>query len=189
MNIIYGGSFNPPTIAHLNIIKKLLSEFENSRVILLPVGNDYKKPDLISFEHRYNMLKLFAKQLKLNIEISTIEHHKGYKGTFYALEELSKDYKNIYFVIGSDNLEDLKSWILYETLLKKYPFIVINRNQYLTKKQAEDLFLDLEHRFIFLDFQMDVSSTKIRENIDKNKNLLTPEVFQYIKNHKLYEVA
>lgn len=189
MNIIYGGSFNPPTVAHLNIIKKLLLEFKNSRVILLPVGNDYKKPDLISFTHRYHMLRLFTEQLKSNIEISTIEHHKGYKGTLEALEELNKDYIDLYFVIGSDNLEDLKNWISYQTLLKKFPFIVINRNQYMTQEQAEELFKDLEHRFIFLDFQMDVSSTEIRKNIEGNKNLLTPEVFQYIKEHKLYEVA
>lgn len=189
MNIIYGGSFNPPTIAHLNIIKTLLSNYPNSKVIVLPVGNDYKKPELIDFNHRCEMISLLIKQNKEEVVISNLEHRSGYQGTLKALDELSLTYDNLHFVIGSDNLKDLVNWISYETLLEKYPFIVINRNKYMTQLQAEEMFKEFKHKFIFLDFDMDVSSTKIRKHIEAYKNLLTPEVYQYIKKHKLYEVT
>ncbi|BCR35835.1 nicotinate (nicotinamide) nucleotide adenylyltransferase [Mariniplasma anaerobium] len=188
MNIIYGGSFNPPTIAHLHIIITLLKTFENSKVIVLPVGNDYKKPDLIDFNHRFLMLKLLIETEKKDIVISDLENHSGYSGTLKALEDLSKTYEQLHFVIGSDHLESLKTWISYQDLLDKYPFIVMNRNHFMTKEQAEMMFKDVNHKFIFIDFDMDVSSSKIREDIDKNKKYLTNEVYQYIKNHKLYEV-
>jgi nicotinate-nucleotide adenylyltransferase len=189
MNIIYGGSFNPPTIAHLHIITKLLDIFDNSKVIVLPVGNDYHKPDLIDFKHRFNMLSLLLDVHHDLVIISDLENHKGYKGTLKALEDLNKKYDNLHFVIGSDNLESLKTWISYKDLLNKYPFIVMNRNHFMTKEKAEMMFKDIKHKFIFIDFDMDVSSTKIRKNIDKHKNYLTKEVYQYIKNHKLYEVS
>lgn len=189
MNIIYGGSFNPPTIAHLHIIETLLKTFVNSKVIVLPVGNDYKKPDLIDFNHRFLMLKLLIKSKKNDILISDLENHNGYKGTLKALEDLSQRYNNLHFVIGSDNLESLKTWISYQILLSKYPFIVMNRNHFMTQEQAEMMFKDIKHKFIFIDFDMDVSSSKIREDITKNKKYLTNDVYQYIKNHNLYEVS
>jgi nicotinate-nucleotide adenylyltransferase len=189
MNIVYGGSFNPPTIAHLHIISTLLETFENSKVVVLPVGNDYKKPDLLDFNHRFSMLKLLIESIKNDVVISDIENHSGYHGTLKTLEDLSEVYKELYFVIGSDNLESLKTWISYKTLLDKYPFIVMNRNHFMTEEKAELMFKDIKHKFIFVDFDMDVSSSKIREDIEKNKKYLTKEVYEYIKKHKLYEVS
>lgn len=189
MNIIYGGSFNPPTQAHLHIINTLLETFANSKVIVLPVGDDYKKLELIDFEHRFKMLSLMLDEYRDNVIISDLEHHQGYAGTLKALEALSETYKDIHFVIGSDNLESLKTWISYQKLLNKYPFIIMNRNHYMSKEEASEMFKDIKHNFIFVDFDMNISSTKIRENIHQSKKDLTKEVYQYIKNHKLYEVT
>jgi len=44
MVLVFGGSFNPPTKAHLEIVEKLLERYEHARVLLLPVGDDYQKP-------------------------------------------------------------------------------------------------------------------------------------------------
>ena len=187
MNIVYGGSFNPPTKAHLNIIKKLLDEFKDAKVILLPVGNDYKKASLIDFKYRNEMLSLMIEPLKDKVDISYLEQQKGFKGTFHALNDLSRTYDELYFVIGSDHLEQLKYWIEYKALLKTYPIIVMNRNHYMTKEHAENLFKDEEHKFIFIEFDMDISSTMIRNNIEKHKKYLTEEVYTYIKKNNLYE--
>lgn len=187
MNIVYGGAFNPPTIAHLFIIKTLLNKFEDAHVIVLPVGNDYDKKSLVDFNHRFMMLKLMTSSYQDRVLVSDLEHQEGFKGTISALNQLSKQYDNLHFVIGSDNLEGLKNWIEYKELLRSYPFIIMNRNHYMEKKDAEDMFKDTKHHFMFIDFNMEVSSSKIREHIEKNKHLLTKEVYQYIKKHQLYE--
>lgn len=187
MNIVYGGSFNPPTKAHLNIIKKLLDEFNDAKVILLPVGNDYKKTSLIDFKYRRDMLELMIKPLIDQVHISDLEQKKGFKGTYHALNDLSKTYNDIHFVIGSDHLEKLKQWIEYKALLKTYPIIVMNRNHYMSKEHAEMLFKDEAHQFIFIEFDMDISSTMIRKHIDQHKKYLTEEVYTYIKKNSLYE--
>lgn len=187
MNIVYGGSFNPPTKAHLNIIKKLLDEFNEAKIILLPVGNDYKKKELIDFKYRYDMLNLIIKPFSKKVIISDLEQKQGFKGTIGALNELSKSYDNLHFVIGSDHLDKLKHWIEYRTLLKTYPFIVMNRNHYMTKEHAEKLFENEEHKFTFIEFDMDISSSMIRNQIEKHKNYLAKEVYDYIKENNLYE--
>ena len=186
MNIVYGGAFNPPTIAHLNIIRKLTDLFQDAKVIILPVGDQYQKDDLVLFHHRYEMLKKMTSSMK-NVIISTLEQEHGFIGTVHSLKILSKTYAHIHFVIGSDHLNQLKTWIDYQTLLKAYPLIVINRNHYMKIEQAEQLFKDIKHQFIFIDFNMEISSTKVRNQIHKNKHLLDGKVYQYIQKHQLYK--
>lgn len=60
----FGGCFNPPTNAHINLAKKVLKECKLDKVIFVPVGNFYDKKELVSGEHRYNMLKIACKRTK-----------------------------------------------------------------------------------------------------------------------------
>ena len=43
----FGGSFNPPTYAHLEVAKTALRQLNLDKVFFVPVGNLYNKPDLI----------------------------------------------------------------------------------------------------------------------------------------------
>lgn len=185
MVIVFGGSFNPPTRAHLEIIKKLLDSFKDSTVLVLPVGNDYNKPELISFEHRYKMLNILVHGID-RVSVSDLEAKKTYNGTLGSLNELSKSYQNLHFVIGSDNLKDFHTWINYKELLKSYPFIVMKRSTGLSESEASDMFKDLEHHFIFVPFSMDIESSKIRKSVHLNKLDLTQEVYEYIQQNHLY---
>ena len=60
----FGGCFNPPTNAHINLAKRALKECNLDKVIFVPIGNFYKKNELISGEHRYNMLKIACRRTK-----------------------------------------------------------------------------------------------------------------------------
>lgn len=48
MEVVYGGCFNPPTIAHQEIISYLANHYD--KVILIPTGNDYNKVGLIDYK-------------------------------------------------------------------------------------------------------------------------------------------
>ena len=77
---IFGGSFNPPHKMHLNIVEELLNEKILDKVIIVPTGLHYSyKNNLVSNEHRYNMLKLMTKHND-KIEISDFEFN------FYRLK-------------------------------------------------------------------------------------------------------
>lgn len=186
MVIVFGGSFNPPTIAHLNIVKKLLKTFKGSTVLILPVGDDYKKPELVHFSIRYEMLTLLFKDLE-NVYISSLESTAHYQGTLYSLNRLSEQYNDLYFVIGSDHLEGLKQWIKYEELLKTYPFIVMNRKTGLSKEEAEKMFEKQPHCFTYVDFESEISSSTVRNVLDKREEYLTKEVHDYIIKNHLYQ--
>jgi nicotinate-nucleotide adenylyltransferase len=187
MHIVFGGSFNPPTKAHVQIIKYLCAVFPSSKVIIVPVGDDYRKPELAPFHMRFDMLKLAVNDLD-RVILSPIESNQGYQGTLRTLDDLSKTYQDIHFVIGSDHLKGLRAWIKYEELLRRYPFIVINRRGYLSQEEAEAMYKDVEHRFIYLPFDDISASTLIRKNKHQFKDMLDPNVYEYILKHQLYEV-
>jgi nicotinate-nucleotide adenylyltransferase len=186
MVLVFGGSFNPPTLAHQKIIIKLQETYPNQKIILLPVGDDYKKQDLVPFCHRLNMLNLLVKDFS-NIITSDIESKRPYGGTLKSLDELSKEFSDIHFVIGADNLLDFRTWIEYEKLLAKYPFIIMHRKQGLAKQETKAMMKNFKHTFCYLSFDEDISSTEIRRNIHKAEEKLTPSVYQYIIENHLYQ--
>ena len=186
MTIVFGGSFNPPTLAHKKIVDKLRSIYTDALVLLLPVGDDYQKPELIQFKYRYDMLNIMFKD-EMNVKVLDIESKKEYKGTLDSLNMLSKTYDDIHFVIGSDHLDQLASWINYKDLLKTYPFIVMHRNLGISIQEAEDMFKDLKHHFKYVDFKEDISSSVIRDHMEEYKTFLTKEVYEYIIENQLYK--
>ena len=55
MEVVYGGCFNPPTIAHQEIISYLANHYD--KVILIPTGNDYNKVGLTMLSYQQLNLK------------------------------------------------------------------------------------------------------------------------------------
>ena len=112
MNIVYGGSFNPPTIAHKKIVLKLHELFKPQNILIIPTGDSYTWKNITPFFHRLNMTKIaFPNECVLDIE-----QKKEYQGTINTLRYLAKYYDNLYFTMGADNLIYIKKWINYEAL-------------------------------------------------------------------------
>ncbi len=185
--ILYGGAFNPPTIAHIQIIQYLQEHFKENHIILLPTNDYYGKSQLVSYEHRKQMLSLSLQVLssKENIEISNYEYKQStYQGTYYTL----KDFHHPYFVIGADALESISSWIMYPKIIEENEFIVFPRANY----SFQDIFLKNKtlrtyqnHFYLINDFpSLSISSTSFRQN--KDIDILLPNIYQYIKEHHLY---
>ncbi len=190
MIILYGGSFNPPTIAHYRISQYLINKYQPKAFIFIPVGNDYDKSELIDFKHRYNMVNLLANKLK-NTLVSDIENKQPFKGTIETLKYFQSMYPNdpLYYVIGADNLLSLDEWIDYEILLKKCKFIVLNRKQINSKQLIEKNknINKYKSSFVIEDGfnPIDISSTQYRES--KADKVVMKSVNDYIYHYQLYD--
>lgn len=186
---IFGGCFNPPHNMHKNISLQLINNHYLDKVIYVPTGTNYKKDGLITFNHRYNMLKLLTKNNN-NLLVTDISNSNDYQYTYQVLDYFKEIYKDaeIYFICGSDNLKELDTWKNYKYILTNYKLLVIKRNndnidnileKY--KKYSKNIIIsNIKEEYI--------SSTYIRNNLNKKeiKNLLDKDVYKYIITNGLY---
>ncbi len=180
MVIIYGGSFNPITNAHLSVISKLKEISNSCEIIIVPVGDDYGKKGLINQEHRYEMIKVATNCIS-NVSISRYELDNKYKGTIETLDYFSNEYDDIHFVIGGDNLDGFNKWNDYEEILDKYKIIVVNRDNNDLESIISNKYNRYKDRFVIIkDFNIEISSTLYRKTLDSS--LIPKEVERYIKN-------
>jgi len=189
MIVVFGGAFNPPTIAHKRICEHVKANLPVSQFIYLPVSNLYTKRSLASNFHRLQMLKLITAN-QPNTMVSSIElEDSEYLGTYQSLIRIQERYPHdqVAFVIGADNLFKLYKWINVRGLLTEFKIIVINRNRVDIDSfiQTEPLLKLYRNSFIVLpEFVCDVSSTAFRETFDNQ--LVEPAVYDYIMSHELY---
>lgn len=187
MIIVYGGTFNPPTLAHEKIAKLIIKKYKPDKFIFLPVGDNYTwKDNFANFIDRKKMLEIAFKEEMFII--SSLENNEEYKGTYWALNQIEKAYKkDVYFIIGADNLEELDKWINYENLLKEYKFIVLTRKGYDLQKTIKEKYLKYQNSFLITEIEINISSTQFRNDLQEAK-ILNKDVYKYIVDNNMYGV-
>ncbi|MDE5977475.1 MAG: nicotinate (nicotinamide) nucleotide adenylyltransferase [Turicibacter sp.] len=189
MIVIFGGSFNPPTIAHYQIAKHILTQLDCDKFFFLPVHDEYPKKGLISSQHRLAMLELVCQKLSKTFVSSVEVESNKVLTTFETLTILKAQFPNqeLAFVIGADNLVDLPNWVQFEELIRNYKLIVFRREDISVDDIINKKFQAFKDQFIVLDSleQMDISSTQYRENLER-VDLVLPSIDQYVKQYQLY---
>lgn len=187
MYILYGGSFNPPTLAHEAIIKKINEIYNPKKIVIMPVGSTYTRKDNRYNLDRIRMLKLVTSKYD-NVEISDYEINNPFKGTIETLKYLETLYQNKFsFVMGADNLLEIKTWIDYEELLKNHLIICFNRNNILDKNTVKNIAESYQAKIDLIPLNINISSSEIRKDFKVNKDNLSKEVYDYIITNQLYE--
>ena len=180
---LFIGSFNPPTLAHLEIVLKLSKEFE--RIVLVPVNS--KDKYLININHRIKMLEIYRNKYNFLV-IDDIM--KNYSYLNYRIIDLLKNkYGDVKIIIGSDLLDKISSFDNYSYLLSHYSYVVIERDECDAKNIIKSKYNLWKDKFKVIKFNNTSSSTKVRELLKNNKNIeniLDLDVFEYIKKHHLY---
>ena len=195
--VIFGGSFNPPLNSHFSLAEQIVNEYENvEKVIFVPVNNLYEKADLLTNEHRYNMLNLVCSKNPF-FEVSRVELDSS--RPLYTIETLTllqEEYpdKKIVFTMGSDNLKQLSTWEKAEELVNKFKILVLERDEdNMDEIIKKDKFLtDNINSFIKVknNVRSNLSSTFVRKKIREGKSIryLTPdEVIFYMEENNLFK--
>lgn len=185
-----GGSFCPPTIAHLELSKMCIEQGLCDKVIWVPVNDAYRKSTNIQAEHRVNMVKLMLKN-EPDITYSLHEqNHNDIIRTYESIQELQTQYPDdkIMFIAGADKMEF--KWFQREAFVRDFGFIVTSRGDVdcETIINNSPTLSKWKDNIKILSYQSDISSTQVREQIHLvgESNLVTPEILQYIKENKLF---
>lgn len=194
---LFGGTFNPPHVAHLRLAEKAIEGARLDLVIIMPAFIPPHKaaPELLKSEDRLELCRrTFCGE---KFEISDLElRRKGKSYTVQTLEELKELYPDdeFFLIIGSDMLLSFKKWFRYEDILKYASLCVMTREKAVSRKTLfefckNELKLSSED-FIILDSDaFELSSTEVRQKAKEGKNLsnmLTEKANEYIKEKSFY---
>ena len=185
---IFGGTFDPIHLGHL-ITAQSVKELRNlEKIIFIPafISPHKSEAKASSAEDRLNMIKLAVDSIPF-FDYSDIEVRKG--GVSYSvdtLRELKKQYSELEFIIGYDNIFTFNTWKEPDEILKLAKIIVLKRKSS-HPPQFEDKYY---HQAVFVQTRgIEISATDIRERVKNGMPinfLVPPSVMKYIYKNKLY---
>ena len=194
---IFGGAFNPIHKGHINLINEFDKIFRFDKILLIPTKTPphKSKDEFVSDEHRMNMLKLvnkdYPKLTPCDIELNM----EGVSYTVNTLTKLQIKYPdvNFYLIIGSDMLRIFDKWYRYQDILKIATVLSGAREQnelHELEQFAKTLDKTGQKIKVVIHDVLPMSSTMVRKAIKNNSDatqFLLPQIYEYIKQNKLYE--
>ena len=196
--VVFGGSFNPPTKAHMLIALKAVDLINADKLCFVPVGDKYVKESLISSNYRVEMLNILKNNnssYDIDIDLTEVNSEKNLN-TIDTLRILQNKYKGstLYFFVVSDNILHLPEWKEADELLKKYKILTIRRDGYNIKDiiNNKPLLNKYKENIVPIEIKESIfiSSTMVRELIKNNNEdleyYLDDNIKEYIKENQLY---
>ncbi len=192
---VYGGTFNPPTLGHMQVMQEILKNTHITHIIMSPSGTRSDKIFGIEDIHRKRMSQICIETLKTQgYSLSLDTHFIDGKHTWLTTTKAEYEYfrESIWeeptFIFGSDMAQRMHTWEnnpdrFVETRLKK---IFLHRPGYdfdFEKNDFENYIL------LAISEMLGVSSTIAREMLRTKQNVeqvLHPNIIQDIAKHHLY---
>ena len=169
---LFLGSFNPPHIGHVNIVREVLNCKLVDYVWVIPAyQNPNKNVDTSeNFSHRYNMCRSMFDLPYTNVNL--VESVVKPKYTYDLLTHLRKDYPTVDFrwIITDETLMEIinGTWYNSDKLLNENKFVVVEgtgkfNNEF--PKEYNKIITKQGNTSIVLETPITLSSTKIRKMI------------------------
>jgi nicotinate-nucleotide adenylyltransferase len=198
---LYFGTFNPIHVGHLIIANHMAeySDLDQIWMVVTPHNPLKKKSTLLDDYHRLQMVHLATEDFP-KIKPSDIEFKLPQPNyTVHTLIHLQEKYPNHEFslIMGEDNIRSLHKWKNYQTILENHAIYVYPRLE--AKGQTSETIATDAEAALFKNHPkihlidapvVEISSTFIRENIKKGKNvqpLLPSKVWKYVDHNNFYK--
>lgn len=178
---VFGGSFDPPHLAHTLFAAYALAAHGLERVLVVPTFTHAFGKQLTPFDDRLRMCELAFGDLR-RVEICDVERGLPAPNfTLHTLQALAARHANVqlHLLIGSDILGETQHWHDFASVARLAPPLVVER-QGATSHDPEQPALP------------NISSTEIRKRIragERTSGWLAPSVADYIRAHGLYSAA
>ena len=164
---ILGGSFDPPHKGHVKISKISLKKIKLSKIFwVVTKQNPFKKKPFFFFFFRLSKSKVSIKKYK-NIKVLYLEDKIKSSRTINVINYFRevKKQKNLYLILGSDNLLKFHKWTSWKKIVKLVKLVVFSRKGY-DKKSKESVvvkYLNKKNIIYINNKSIDISSSNIRK--------------------------
>jgi nicotinate-nucleotide adenylyltransferase len=177
---LYGGSFNPPHVAHQLAALYVLETEPVDELWFVPCFKHPFEKALAPFEDRLEMCRRAARGLGLRARVSDCEGRLGGESrTLRTVKALQAENPGVELalIIGADLVRELPSWYGAEELQRLVRFIVVGRAGFEGGAGPP---------------MPAISSSEVRERLRRGDSvdaLLPRSVLDYVRERKLYGCA
>ena len=195
---IYGGTFNPPHLGHIQAAKAAVQALDLTRLLLIPDNIAPHKelpPGSPAPEQRLEMLRL-ATQDAPELEVSDLElRREGVSYTFETVLALSEQYPEaqLFLLMGTDMFASFDTWKNTDIILRNAALGVLCRGDKGEQEAIAEKAAQLTNRGARVELVnnpvLAISSTQLRRLIafDCAEPFLPKPVAEYIRQHGLYD--
>lgn len=196
--LMFGGAFNPPTIAHIQLAEYAKKMTKSDVVIFVPtkmtyIKNDQQKDFAFNDEVRYEMLQKIASTREWMVVSDFEIKAETQPRTYITLLHLKDEGYACKLLFGSDKLKELKTgWMYMKEITEQFGIVcmkrsnddfqsIIDNNPYVKSISPFIDMIDTPD-----DFQM-ISSSIVRHLFDEGKyakiDPLIPEELNGLRNY------
>jgi len=133
--IIFGGAFNPPTVAHEDILMECVNYANqvNADIWIMPSNNRSDKKISVSLSRRIKYIKAMINDIGItSVKIKICKHELG-KDELIKTIDTVRDFEMLYpdrefeWVFGSDSTQTMGNWEDGEWLLGNLKMLIVMR--------------------------------------------------------------
>ena len=187
---LYGGTFDPPHVAHQFLAETLKSEFLLDQVWWIPSGDPPHKTGqhVTPYAHRRAMVSLAVEDNPAFFVKDYERDRVGPTYTVHTLEDVIRWFPqhSFYLLLGGDSLDQLHTWKDGERIPSMVPLLVFHRGQ----RESAIMGKNLQGRVRFSTApRILLAGTDIRKRVSENqpiRYLMSESVRSYIESHGLY---
>ena len=168
---LLGGSFDPAHRGHLRISKIALKKLKLKKIYwVITKKNPFKNKTFYSLDERIKYAKKISETQK-KIKVIYLDNIIKSSRIIYVINYFIKKKKirNIYLIIGSDNLIRFHNWKSWKKIVKLVKLIVFSRKGYDRKGIKSIVAKKFKNRIIFVKNKpISISSTLLRKQKKSN---------------------
>ena len=168
---ILGGSFDPVHKGHLGISKIAIRKFKLKKIYwVVTKKNPFKNKTFYSLDERIKLAKKISKTQK-KIQVLHLENIIKSPRTIDMINYFirKKNLKDIYLIIGSDNLIRFHKWKSWKKIVKLVKLIVFSRRGYDRKGMKSTVVKNFKNNIKFIkNKHIKISSTHIKNQLSLN---------------------
>ncbi|HSS03436.1 MAG TPA: nicotinate-nicotinamide nucleotide adenylyltransferase [Kofleriaceae bacterium] len=184
---LFGGSFNPPHVAHQLVALYVLETQPVDELWFVPTYAHPFGKQLVPFEHRIAMCELAAAPLGPRVRVSRAEAELAQRPGFVAshtldlVEWIAAQGHALRLVVGTDILGEAEHWHRWDDVIARAPLIVIGRAGHPLPPGSVATGVTMP----------EVSATRVRDLLAHSgpdvTGLVPRSVLGYIAEHHLYQ--
>lgn len=185
---LFGGSFNPPHVAHQLVALYVLETQPVEELWFVPTYAHPFGKALVSYEHRVAMCELAAAPLGPRARVSRAEAELAQRPGFVAsrtldlVDHIASQGHAPRLVVGTDILGEAAKWYRWDDVVARAPLIVVGRTGH-----------PLPPGSVATEVAMpEISATRIRDLLAVGASdvsgLVPRDVLRYIAQHTLYKL-